>query len=171
MVRVQGLKPKPNHLRPNFKVWLSILAELNSEFSLGLTKNALNQTKLNFGSTTTTNTGLFIMLTAKLQQLPKCSAYPGPLSVLVLDNTQIHHGDEILELADRFGVRIEYLPPYSPDLNPIEESFWRIKRFTWHNQVSYGETEGDGIIYDMLEVLDVITPKDAEGYFGHAGYF
>src|ERR1700690_2388724 len=51
MARVQGLKPKPNHLRPNFKVWFSILAELNSEFSLGLTKNALNQTKLNFGST------------------------------------------------------------------------------------------------------------------------
>src|ERR1700719_1107780 len=53
MARVQGLKPKPNHLRPNFKVWFSILAELNSEFSLGLTKNALNQTKLNFGSTNT----------------------------------------------------------------------------------------------------------------------
>jgi len=37
-------------------------------------------------------------------QLPKCSAYPGPLSVLVMDNATIHHGQEILELFDRFGV-------------------------------------------------------------------
>jgi hypothetical protein len=37
-------------------------------------------------------------------QLPKCTAYPGPLSVLVMDNAKIHHGMEILELADQFGV-------------------------------------------------------------------
>jgi hypothetical protein len=36
-------------------------------------------------------------------KMPLCSAYPGPLSVLVMDNARIHHGDEILELADRFG--------------------------------------------------------------------
>jgi hypothetical protein len=35
--------------------------------------------------------------------MPLCSAYPGPLSVLVMDNARIHHGEEILELADRFG--------------------------------------------------------------------
>src|SRR3981189_2011989 len=39
MVRVQGLKPKPNHLRPNSKVWFSNLAELNSKFSLGFGKS------------------------------------------------------------------------------------------------------------------------------------
>ena len=73
--------------------------------------------------------------------MPLCSAYPGPLSVLVMDNAKIHHGNAILELADQFGivanlcvlthltssicagVRIEYLPLYSPDLNPIEEAF------------------------------------------------
>ena len=36
--------------------------------------------------------------------MPKCTAYPGPLSVLVMDNAKIHHGDGILELADRFGM-------------------------------------------------------------------
>lgn len=35
--------------------------------------------------------------------MPICSAYPGPLSVLVMDNAKIHHGNDILELADRFG--------------------------------------------------------------------
>jgi len=100
-----------------------------------------------------------------------CSVYPGPLSVLVLDNATIHHGDEILALADRFGVRIEYLPSYSPDLNPIEEAFSKIKHFIRRNQGYYGDARGHGLLYDMLEVLDIISPSDAAGYFLHAGYF
>ncbi|KAJ8456687.1 hypothetical protein ONZ45_g18619 [Pleurotus djamor] len=102
--------------------------------------------------------------------LPKCSAYPGPLSVLVMDNAKIHHGDEILELFDRFGVRLEYLPPYCPDLNPIEEAFSKIKHFLRRHQEYYGGTQGDGIFYDMYEVTEIITPEDTEGYFVHAGY-
>jgi|ERR1700690_1726880 transposase len=103
--------------------------------------------------------------------MPKCNPYPGPLSVLVLDNAKIHHGDELLELADRFGVRIEYLPPYSPDLNPIEEAFSKVKHFLRRHQDYYSATTGDGILFDMYEVLDVITSEDAAGYFAHAGYF
>jgi len=59
------------------------------------------------------------------QVLPLCSPYPGRLSVLVMDNARIHHGGEIIEPCS--GVRILYLPPYSPDLNPIEEAFLKIK--------------------------------------------
>jgi DDE superfamily endonuclease len=110
-------------------------------------------------------------LIAHSLQLPKCSAYPGPLSVLILDNAKIHQGFELLELADQFGVRIEFLPPYSPDLNPIEEAFSKIKHFLRRHQDYYGTTRGDGILYDMYEVLDIITSSDAEGYFAHAGYF
>jgi len=54
-------------------------------------------------------------------------------SVLVMDNARIHHGDEILELVDRFGVCIEYLTPCSPDLNPIKEAFSQIKSFIRRN--------------------------------------
>lgn len=103
--------------------------------------------------------------------LPKCQAYPGPLSVLVMDNARIHHGDDVIELADRFGVRIEYLPPYSPDLNPIEEAFSKIKHWLRRYNEYYRATTDDGIIFDMLEVLDIITVDDAHGYFIHAGYF
>jgi transposase len=50
---------------------------------------------------------VFLLLINHLHpQLPKCTAYPGPLSVLVMDNARIHHGNEILELADRFGKKI-----------------------------------------------------------------
>ena len=109
-----------------------------------------------------------------IAQLPKCGVYPGPSSVLVLDNASIHHGEEILELADRFGVRIEYLPPYSPDLNPIEEAFSKIKHFLRQHQDYYYTNDGDtghGLLYDMYEVLDIITDDDAAGYFAHSGYF
>lgn len=102
-----------------------------------------------------------------------------------MDNARIHHGDEILTLADRFGeifdggmiqgtlticsgVRVEYLPPYSPDLNPIEEAFSKIKHFLRRHQDYYLATTDDGILYDMYEVMDIITPEDAAGYYGHA---
>jgi hypothetical protein len=42
-------------------------------------------------------------------KMPLCSAYPGPLSVLVMDNAHIHHGVEILELADRFGEFTQFI--------------------------------------------------------------
>jgi transposase len=69
------------------------------------------------------------------------------------------------------GVCVEYLPPYSPDLNPIEEAFLKVKHWLRCHNKYYQTTEGDGVLYDMWEVLDIITPDDSEGYFFHAGYF
>ncbi|KAJ7694065.1 hypothetical protein B0H17DRAFT_932109, partial [Mycena rosella] len=40
----------------------------------------------------------------EFQVLPLCSLFPGPLSILVMDNARIHHGEEVLELCDRFGM-------------------------------------------------------------------
>jgi hypothetical protein len=68
-------------------------------------------------------------------------------------------------------VHIEYLPPYSPNLNPIEEAFSKIKHWLRCHQDYYCMTMEDGILFDMFEVMDIITPEDAEGYFIHAGYF
>jgi transposase len=49
--------------------------------------------------------------------------YPDACSVLVLDNCRIHHNEALVELVHAAGCLILYLPAYSPDLNPIEESF------------------------------------------------
>jgi transposase len=68
-------------------------------------------------------------------------------------------------------VRIEYLPPYSPDLNPIEEAFSQIKHFLRRHHTYYSTTQNDGVLYDMLEVLDIVRPDDAAGFISHAGYF
>ena len=50
-------------------------------------------------------------------------------SVLVMDNWTVHHGEEVRELAERFGCELLYLPTYSPDLNPIEHLFAKVKAF------------------------------------------
>ena len=92
-------------------------------------------------------------------QLPKCSAYPGPLSVLVMDNAKIHHGADVTELCDQFseswfhvlswlcadshlGVHVEYLPLYSPDFQPIKEAFPKIKAFLHRNCTYYSQMNG-----------------------------
>ena len=48
--------------------------------------------------------------------------------ILIMDNCTIHHDEYLIELAAAYGVRIEYLPPYSPHLNPIELSFNELKQ-------------------------------------------
>ena len=55
--------------------------------------------------------------------LPICSPFPGPRSVLILDNATIHRSLELRIKCEEAGVLLEFLPPYSPDFNPIEKSF------------------------------------------------
>jgi hypothetical protein len=67
------------------------------------------------------------------------------------------------------GVRIEYLPPYSPDLNPIEEAYSKIKAFIRrHGKLLV--REGNGLMFDLMLVMDVISSSNALGYIMHAGY-
>ncbi len=68
------------------------------------------------------------------------------------------------------GVRIEYLPPYSPDLNPIEEAFSKIKAFIRRNNDIFLAGTVNDIIFDLYQALDVVTDTDAMGFIIHAGY-
>ena len=63
------------------------------------------------------------------QVLPLCNPYPNPRSVIVLDNASVHHKNRqnIEAACRRHGVLLRFLPPYSPDFNPIEESFTDLK--------------------------------------------
>ena len=66
--------------------------------------------------------------------MPHCHSYdpanPLPNSVLIMDNASIHKSAGVRALCDEFGVGLEFLPPYSPDYNPIEESFAELKVWT-----------------------------------------
>jgi hypothetical protein len=106
-----------------------------------------------------------------------------------MDNARIHHGVEIVELLGQHGmpfifstryhwyliiatgVHLVFLPPYSPDLNPIEEAFSKIKAWIRRNNDIFSAATDDDLMYDMQEALNVITESDAVGYFIHAGYF
>lgn len=77
----------------------------------------------------------------------------------------------LLLIAAMTGVRLVYLPPYSPDLNPIEEAFSKIKAWIRRNNDIFSAAANDDLMYDMQEALNIITESDAIGYFIHAGYF
>ena len=70
--------------------------------------------------------------------MPRChSKDPAktlPNSVLIMDNPSIRKRAEVRELCDEFGVRLEFLPPYSPDYNAIEESFAELKEWMKKNR-------------------------------------
>jgi transposase len=64
------------------------------------------------------------------QLLQHCGRWPEPKSVVVMDNASFHHSERISQMCADAGVKLVYLPPYSPDLNPIEEFFAELKSFT-----------------------------------------
>lgn len=106
--------------------------------------------------------------------LPNMNPYPGPCSVLVMDNCQIHHIEEVEELCHEHGVRLLYLPPYSPDLNPIEECFSFVKAYIRRHghrfRTAAESAEPDAPYLFLYEVLDKVTPMHAQGWFRHSAY-
>ena len=67
------------------------------------------------------------------QLLPLCNPWPERRSALVMDNASIHHTARIKQMCRNVGVKLVYLPLYSPDLNPIEEFFAELKAFIKRN--------------------------------------
>ncbi len=89
-----------------------------------------------------------------------------PGQVVVMDNLSVHKGKRIRELVEARGCELLYLPSYSPDLNPIEEAFSKIKGILRKAQAKSREA----LIEAMGKALDAITCRDASGFFKHCGY-
>jgi transposase len=89
-----------------------------------------------------------------------------PDAVLVMDNLNAHKAAAVRTLLDNTGLAYRYLPPYSPDLNPIELAWAKMKS---HLRKVAARTVG-GIHEALAPALDAISPKDARGFFRHAGY-
>lgn len=86
--------------------------------------------------------------------------------VVVMDNLPAHKVKGIRELIQERGARLIYLPPYSPDLNPIEKCWSKIKTFL---RAAKARTRAD-LEKALAEALQLISPKDAEGWFRSCGY-
>lgn len=83
-----------------------------------------------------------------IQQLLKhCGKWPEPKSVIVMDNASFHHSDRIKGMCADAGVKLLYLPPYSPDLNPIEEFFSELKAYIRRHWQNYEQNPDQGSIF------------------------
>ena len=89
-----------------------------------------------------------------------------PGDVVILDNLSSHKGPRTPELIRAAGASLVYLPPYSPDLNPIELAFSKIKQ----RLRSLAHRTINALWQAMQSVLERITPSDAAGFFRHCGY-
>jgi transposase len=92
------------------------------------------------------------------------SLKPGQL--VVMDNLSSHKGPRVRELIEEKGCEVLYLPPYSPDLNPIEEAFAKLKALLRRA----GARTREALIEAMGRSLDAVTASDARGFFEHRGY-
>jgi transposase len=61
-----------------------------------------------------------------------------------MDNASFHHTERIKQMCDLAGVKLVYLPPYSPDLNPIEEFFSELKAFIKKNWQAFEDNPDQG---------------------------
>ena len=77
-------------------------------------------------------------------------------SVLVMDNCSIHYVDEILDLLQSAGILVIFIPPYSPDLNPIELTFSYLKRYLQeHEEVIQVANNVTDVIKSAFEGITV----------------
>jgi transposase len=102
--------------------------------------------------------------------LPNCGQFPGPKSVVVMDNARFHHSPRIQALFDAAGVVLEYLPPYLPDLNPIEQYFGDLKGWLKRHREEFKEVR---LFKGVLErgIIDLGADlARAIAYFTHSGW-
>ena len=89
-----------------------------------------------------------------------------PGQVVVMDNLSSHKGSRVRELIEKRGCELLYLPPYSPDFNPIEEAFAKLKTLLR----KAGARTREALIEAIGQGLEAVTAKDAHGFFEHRGY-
>jgi transposase len=101
---------------------------------------------------------------AYLRQILLPVLHPGDL--VVMDNLRTHQLACVAPLLATRGARALYLPPYSPDLNPIEQAFSQVKATLRRQRLR----TVDDLWQAFGQSLDWVTPTHAHNYFQHAGY-
>ena len=96
--------------------------------------------------------------------LPHLMPFNGvnPHSVVVLDNCSIHHVQGIASMIEDVGALVHFLPPYSPDFNPIEETFSKVKAEMKNLEASMADVADiETIVYCAFAT---VTPEDCKGW-------
>jgi transposase len=90
----------------------------------------------------------------------------GPGDVLVMDNLSVHKVQRILDAIEAAGVKVLFLPPYSPDYNPIEKMWSKVKALVRAAEARTFET----IVEAVGNALGKVTQEDCRGFFKNCGY-
>lgn len=86
--------------------------------------------------------------------------------VVIMDNLSSHKVKGVREAIEAAGAELRYLPPYSPDMNPIEPCWSKLKQ-----SIKTAEARTVDALIDVIEIaIDGVTAADARGWFGHCGY-
>jgi transposase len=88
-----------------------------------------------------------------------------PGDVVVMDNLSAHKVAGVEQLIQAAGAELLYLPPYSPDLNPIEKAWAKLKQLLRSAKARTAEALNQAI----AELLPQITPQNAQAWFRHSG--
>lgn len=86
--------------------------------------------------------------------------------IVVMDNLGSHKGPGVRKAIEAAGATLLYLPPYSPDFNPIEKAFAKLKALLR----KAAERTQEGLWNAIGDLLPAITPREAANYFAAAGY-
>jgi transposase len=86
--------------------------------------------------------------------------------MVIMDNLPAHKPARVRELIEQRGCELIYLPAYSPELNPIEEAFSKIKGLLRRA----GARTKEALLEVLGEALSAVSAQDAKGYFEHVGY-
>ena len=90
----------------------------------------------------------------------------GEGDMVVMDNLSVHKSEGVREMIEGAGAQILYLPPHSPDFNPIEEAFSKIKNLLR----KAGARVREALVEAIGEALSAVTEEDARAFFEHCGY-
>ncbi|MFQ5974651.1 MAG: transposase, partial [Alphaproteobacteria bacterium] len=89
-----------------------------------------------------------------------------PGDIVVMDNLPAHKPTAVRQAIERAGAELRFLPPYSPDFNPIEMAFSKFKAFLKRVAARTKDTLWDAI----ARAVDIFTPTECRNYFTAAGY-
>ena len=119
---------------------------------------------------TTSVTGEVFLDFAMGSLIPNMHPFNGtnPRSIVVMDNASVHHTHEVISLFQSVGILLLFLPPYSPDLNPIEETFSYIKGYL-RKQDTLLQVIPDPTTVVRSE-FHSLTPQMCQNWIHHGGY-
>ena len=89
-------------------------------------------------------------------------------SILIMDNCSVHHVNEVREVLQQAGILVLFLPPYSPDLNPLEEAFSYVKQYLRrHDELLQAISDPIDVI---KKAFQSITVEHCNSWISHASY-